>query len=112
MAEPTHPKVGDIGTAYQFTVQEDGVAVDLSALDMDLSKLRIGKPDGTVLDKTLTYTADPGDGSTGKVEYAIVSGDFDVDGVYTFELFLYWDADNQFRTTAYEERVMPALTPT
>jgi hypothetical protein len=109
VSEPTNPRVGDIGTLYQFTVQEDDVAVDLSALDMDTSKLRIGKPDGTVLNKTIVFDDD---GTDGIVNYTIVSGDFDEAGEYTFELYLYWDAANVFRTSQYRERVLPSLTPT
>tara|TARA_Y100000004_G_scaffold192419_1_gene252920 strand:+ start:546 stop:851 length:306 start_codon:yes stop_codon:yes gene_type:complete len=78
MASEIH--VDDVGTRFLITVQDDGVAVDISSAVSRHIKLK--KPSSTVLDRTGTlYT----DGTDGKMYYDAVAGDLDEAGDYKIQ---------------------------
>jgi hypothetical protein len=59
---------GDIKTVYQVTIEDDGVAVDVSAATVTLT---FKWPDGTSEEVAATFVTD---GTDGQVEYEIPSG--------------------------------------
>lgn len=75
--------VGDIGTAFRLTLEECGVAVDISTATI-LSVL-FEKPDGTVATKTANFYAD---GTDGVVQYKTVSGDLDQYGKWKLQAYV------------------------
>ena len=79
---------GDVGTALRWTVSEDGNAVDVSVATV--KQLKLVKPDGTQLTKSLvnsTKGSDKKDGTDGRVEYVTVAGDVSLKGTYKWQLF-------------------------
>ena len=79
---------GDVGTFLRWTVSEDTGAVDVSAATV--KQLKLVKPDGTQLTKTLvnsTKSTDKKDGTDGRVEYVTVAGDVNLKGTYKWQLF-------------------------
>lgn len=75
MAVPIH--VGDVGAIIRLTVFEDGAAKDISAADP--KRIKIYKPDGTVLTKTAEFETT---GDDGVVQCTSESNDFDAPGLY------------------------------
>lgn len=84
-----------IGTAIRFTIFDDTTILDVSSAST--KDLKLIKPDGTQLTKTLVFSTksgDTGDGKDGRVEYIIISGDVDQNGTYQWQLHLIigtWD---------------------
>ena len=79
---------GDVGTFLRWTVSEDGSPVDVSGATV--KQLKLLKPDGTQLTKTLvnsTKSTDKKDGTDGRVEYVTVAGDVSAKGTYKWQLF-------------------------
>ena len=79
---------GDVGTVLRYTVSEDGGPVDVSAATV--KQLKLTKPDGTQVTKTLvnsTKSTDKKDGTDGRVEYVTVAGDINLKGTYKWQLF-------------------------
>jgi hypothetical protein len=69
MAKP-ELHVGDYGTTFRLTVEDDDGAVDISAATT--REIIFTKPDGTVATKTAALT---GDGTDGQMEYVTLSAD-------------------------------------
>ncbi|NIQ01599.1 MAG: hypothetical protein GWM98_15440 [Nitrospinaceae bacterium] len=72
-----------VGVTLQVTVQENGVAVDISAATT--RQIIITKPDRSKLTKTATFVTD---GSDGKIQYVTVAGDLDLAGTYSLQAFV------------------------
>lgn len=70
--------VGDVGTVFRITVYDGAAVVDLS--DSTDLLLVLKKPDGTTLERELEFTTD---GTDGKVEYVLESGDMDAAGAWS-----------------------------
>jgi hypothetical protein len=88
--------VGDVGTIFRAIVTDGDAIVDLQAV---LTKqICFKKPDGTIEKHDATFTTD---GSDGKIQYAVVSGDLDDAGRWEFWAEVTY-AGGQ-RRTSYEE---------
>ena len=72
----------DIGTRFLVTVQDDSVAVDLTAAT--LKQLNFRKPDDTVLNRSALGLGG-GSESSGIMYYDAVAGDLDAVGVYKMQ---------------------------
>lgn len=70
--------VGDEGTIFRSTLQEDGAAVNVSTAT--LKRISFKKPDGSIVQKVAVFTTD---GSDGQIEYVAITGDLDLVGVWT-----------------------------
>jgi hypothetical protein len=82
MSEEIH--VDDIGTVFRATVtDEDGNIVDLSSATT--KTFLFGKPSGSVLTKSASFTTD---GTDGKLYYTSIEGDIDSHGTWTFQVFV------------------------
>ena len=73
----TNSQLNDIGTIILATIEDEGVAVDISSATV--KKLYIEKPDGTLLTKDAVFTTD---GTDGKMQYVVISGDLSLVGIY------------------------------
>ena len=71
---------GDIGTTLKTTVKNASVVVDISAATT--KNILLGKPDGTSLTKSGSFTTD---GTDGDLEYATISGDLDQIGCWKLQ---------------------------
>lgn len=80
------PYVGDIGTLIEVETETDLTGNATLQLDMV-------KPDGT----EVSWTSSIKSGATSVAQYTIVSGDFDVAGVWYGQLYVSWDASNIWR---------------
>lgn len=78
MADQIHAY--DIGTIFQFEVQEDEVAVDISAAVT--ITFYFGAPSGTTKTKTGVFV---NDGTDGLIKYTTVSGDLDEVGPWQIQ---------------------------
>ncbi|MDQ3007191.1 MAG: BppU family phage baseplate upper protein [Chloroflexota bacterium] len=76
-------QVGAIGLVITLTIMEDGAAVNISSAAT--RKIKIRKPDGTVLEKDAAFTTN---GSDGKLTYTTVSGDIDQVGQYKVQAYV------------------------
>ena len=76
MAKEIH--IGDIGTVFVLTIQEDGTAVDVSSATAT-KNIIFKKPDATTLTVAASFTTD---GTDGKIEYPTVSGDINISGIW------------------------------
>lgn len=74
--------VGDTGTRFNFTVTEEGSAVDLTGYSS--LEIRLQRPDKTVFDRDLTVI----DATTGQVRYTTLAGDLDQAGRWHFQLLI------------------------
>ena len=72
-----HIRVGDIGTVFIVTVIDcdTGLPIDVSAATTKTIKLLL--PDLSVLEKAASFTTD---GTNGKIQYTIASGDLSQSG--------------------------------
>lgn len=71
---------GDIGTVFEVEIQEDDVALDISAATA--MTIKFEKTDGTVVAKTAVFTTD---GSDGLIRYVTVAGDLDQPGLWRLQ---------------------------
>lgn len=78
MAQEIH--VSDVGTILRVTIQDGGVAVDVSSATTQEIFLR--KPDGTKLTKTSGFQTD---GTDGIIQYTTLTGDIDSDGIWRIQ---------------------------
>ena len=78
MASEIH--VDDVGTRFLITVQDDGVAVDISSATA--RQINFKKPSATVLNRTGSLFTD---GTDGKMYYDAVAGDLDEAGDYKIQ---------------------------
>jgi len=74
---------GDIGSTIQLTILEDGVAVDLTSATSAVISFK--KPSGEVIERDGDFSAAP---LTGLVEYVVVDGDLDENGVWQAQVIL------------------------
>jgi hypothetical protein len=87
MASELH--LSDIGTILRWTIEDSGVAVDVSGATTKTVTLK--RPDATTVTKTLVFSTKSGDtgtGSDGRVEYVIISGDLNQTGTWSFQINL------------------------
>jgi hypothetical protein len=75
--------VGDVGTVFELTLQEDGVAVNISTAT--LKQFIYTKPSGTATTKTASFTTD---GSNGKLRYVSLANDLDTAGVWQLQAYV------------------------
>lgn len=75
--------VGDIGTIFRVTVLDANSAIDISGATT--RQLIFQKPDGSTLTRSGSLTTD---GTDGKLEYASVSGDLDMAGRWSLQVYL------------------------
>ena len=78
MASEIH--VDDVGPRLLITVQDDGVAVDISSATA--RQINFKKPSATVLNRTGSLFTD---GTDGKMYYDAVAGDLDEAGDYKIQ---------------------------
>ncbi len=78
-AEELH--VGDIGTSIIVTIQDDGVAVDVSSASP--ITFTFCRPDATTFTRTGVLNTT---GADGKVKYVTVSGDLDTHGTWKYQV--------------------------
>ena len=77
---PTEIHVGDIGTVFEVTIQDDGVAVNISSATT--KEIIFRKPDKTLLTKAANFSTD---GTDGKIRSTTVSGDLNAAGVWSIQ---------------------------
>ena len=70
-------QVGDIGTVIRLTIEDGGVAVDVSSASEKEILLRSPAAGATALTKAAAFT---GTGTDGQIQYAIIDGDLDIPG--------------------------------
>lgn len=75
--------VGDVGTRFEITITNFGIAYDISAAT--LITLRLEKPDGTTINKTAVFESD---GTNGVVLYTLEAGVIDTDGEWKYQVYL------------------------
>ena len=72
--------VDDVGTKFLVTVQDSGVAVDVSVAS--ILQINFRKPDGVTMNKVGTLHTD---GIDGKIYYTTIAGDMNAAGVYKIQ---------------------------
>lgn len=72
---------GDIGTRFEITVLENGVAMDLSTANSVEFSFR--KPDQTIVTRTASFVTN---GVDGKVKYTTQEGDLDQKGAWRMQI--------------------------
>ena len=76
--------VGDIGLVIRVTIEDDGSVVDVSSATTKDFYLK--RPDGSLLGPlATTFTTD---GTDGQIEYATVSGDLSLAGLYDVQVII------------------------
>lgn len=95
--------VGDIGTTLTITVEEDGVAVDLST--STAKSIRFQKPSGDTAAVTPAFGSD---GSDGILEYEFVDGDLDEAGTWEMQVIMTFGTD-VWSTTKSTFRVLSVI---
>ena len=94
-------RVGDVGTLIQRTIKENGNVVDVSGAT---TTLIIVRPDGTKVDRTMSFVTD---GTDGEVEYKVEAADdmWSIPGTYRSQCIVRWSADDDFATEDTRFRV-------
>ena len=72
--------INDVGTKFLVTVTDGTTAVDISSATT--KQLIFQKPSGTKLTKATVFTSD---GTDGKMQYSVVTDDFDEAGSYKLQ---------------------------
>jgi hypothetical protein len=80
--------VGDIGTTFQITVNDQNGVVDLSSVDH--MYVIFGKPDNAVLTVTPVFV---NDGRDGLIKYVTQAGDLDQIGTWQIQARVVFGAD-------------------
>ena len=75
--------VGDIGTIFEVTFKDGTAIVDISGAT--IKNIIFCKPDGTKVTKAGTFTTD---GTDGLLQYTIVTGDLNLQGVWKIQGFI------------------------
>lgn len=83
MAHEQKIHVGDIGTRFEITITNFGLAYDISAATA--MSIRFEKPDGKSVDKTAGFESD---GVNGVVLYTLEEGVIDADGEWKYQVSL------------------------
>lgn len=81
----TKPYVGDVGTLIEVEVGTDLSAASVRRID-------VTKPDGV----TSQWAATVKSGDNSVLQYTIVSGDFNVAGIWYGQVYVEWDASNKW----------------
>ncbi len=94
-----------ISSIFNFVVavQDANGALNLSTATT--KSLLIKKSDGTILDKTMTFDTD---GIDGKLKYVTHSSDFDIAGLYEYQIFIL-TPEFRFYSDLGQFRVYPNL---
>ena len=79
----SNSQLNDIGTVLTITIQEAGVAVNISTATV--KTIKIHKPTGTILSKTGVFTTT---GADGKIYYTIIAADLDEVGSYLVQAYI------------------------
>lgn len=79
MSQEIH--VGDVGTIFEVTVTDSGVAVDISAATT--KQIIFAKPDGTIVVKDAVFV---GTGTDGKLKYTTIANDLDLKGDWRLQV--------------------------
>lgn len=87
---------GDIGTVFEVTVQEDGIALDISTATT--KQFVFKKKSGALLTVDAEFVTD---GSDGKLSYTTVSGDLNEVGQWQIQVYVVlptgsWRSDVQY----------------
>jgi hypothetical protein len=88
-------RVGDVGTQFVITIENDSGIVDLSSATT--LQIIFHKPDATLVTKTATlYT----DGTDGKIYYIAISNDLDISGWWGIQGYIavgsnHWHTDKK-----------------
>ncbi len=97
--------VGDVGTVFEATILEDGVAItDLA--DATGLEVIFERPDGTTITRTATISTPPG--ADGKIRYVTTAEDLTVAGDWRWQAKLTY-ATGTWRTSIGEFTVSPNL---
>lgn len=78
MADEIH--VGDVGTVFEVTIQDDGVAVNISTATT--KEIIFRKPDKTKVTKAANFSSN---GTDGKIRYTTVANDLDQAGLWSLQ---------------------------
>lgn len=73
----------DIGTDLVATIKDGTSVVDISGATT--RQIILGKPDGTSLTKSGTFTTD---GTDGKLQYTTISGDLNICGWWKIQAYI------------------------
>ncbi|HXH05869.1 MAG TPA: hypothetical protein VNI83_04690 [Vicinamibacterales bacterium] len=76
-------RLGDTGTKLRVALLDGETPVDLSALVV--GKLKLRKPDGTVIERVATVVPPP---SSGVLEYTTIAGDLDQVGQWEIQAYI------------------------
>lgn len=106
MATLTDIHVGDVGTVFVVTIQDDGVPVDLSTGTSASNIMIFRKPDGEVLRVSTNFYSD---GSDGKIKYTVSSSSV-IDQYGTWKISANVNTDSgQWTATASDFTVLPVF---
>jgi PKD repeat protein len=72
--------VGDINVLFVITLKDNTTVVDISSATT--KEIIFKKSDGTTLTKTALFSTD---GTDGKVQYATISGDINMSGLWSVQ---------------------------
>jgi len=75
--------LNDIGTVFTITLKDGSSVVDISSATTKI--IIFGKPDGTSVSQTGTFTSD---GTDGKMYYTSVDGDLDQPGWWKIQAYI------------------------
>lgn len=97
----------DNETTYRDTIKDrDGKTVDLSSAQIvDNPAYVFTKPDGTVFERTGAFVTD---GTDGRIEYTMASGEQDQDGVWLRQVTIAF-TNGTFSTEIKTQLVLPRL---
>jgi hypothetical protein len=85
--------IHDIGTLLLTTIKDGTSVVDISGATT--RQIILGKPDGTALTKSGTFTTD---GTDGKLQYTTVSGDLNAIGWWKIQAYIVTSTGGEFRS--------------
>jgi len=95
--------MGDWGTTFRITVQENGAAMDVSAATA--KQILLKPPTGILLTKTAVFTTD---GTNGQIEYVSIDGDLNEAGAWQIQGLVTF-ANGKWHTTIGAFTVTDAL---
>lgn len=97
-------RLGDIGTVFEITIQDNGTVVDIS--EATTQEIIFKKPDvDTVVVKATSFVTD---GSDGKIKYTVASGDLDVIGKWQIQARIVLPG-GEWKSDIVEFQVLPNL---
>jgi len=77
-------RLGDIGTAFEIGLTEDGNQFSIADA-LTVKQIKFKKPDGTTVTKAASFTSD---GSDGLLRYVTVDGDLDMTGAWQMQAYV------------------------